>query len=99
MKIVLATANTDLQLSLGLSLSAEPGITIAGTASEVDSLREPLQWRDRTMAEAPGKVVRLQLEFRHARIHALHGDFHFADALDVALTEDGKPIDAEFMDC
>lgn len=27
-----------------------------------------------------------------------HSDFHFADALDVALTDDGKPIDADFMD-
>ena len=67
--------------------------------SRVDSLREPLRWRDKTLAEVAGKVVRLQLEFRHARIHALHGDFHFADALDVALADDGKPIDTEFIDC
>ena len=26
------------------------------------------------------------------------GDFHFADALDLAPTDDGKPIDTNFMD-
>lgn len=67
--------------------------------SQVDSLRQPLQWREKTLAEMVGKVVRLQVSFRHARLYALHGDFHFADALDVALIDDGKPIDTGFMDC
>jgi len=67
--------------------------------SRVDSLRQPLRWKEKTLKEVTGKVVRLEIEFRHARIHALHGNFHFADALDVALTDDGKPIDSNFMDC
>ena len=38
LKIVLATADTNLQLSLGLSLSEEPSVSIVGTASEAESL-------------------------------------------------------------
>ena len=38
MKIVLATADTNLQLSLGLSLSEEPSVSIVGTTSEAESL-------------------------------------------------------------
>ncbi len=64
----------------------------------VDGLRQALRWKENSLGEVVGKVVRLQLKFRHARIYALHGDFHFADALDVALIDDGKPIDAGFMD-
>jgi DNA-binding NarL/FixJ family response regulator len=37
-KIVLATADTHLQISLGLSLSEEPGAKIVGTASDTKSL-------------------------------------------------------------
>ena len=47
-------------------------------------LDPPREVRGR-LAEAIGKVVRLQIDFRHARLHALHGDFHFADALDEVL--------------
>jgi hypothetical protein len=66
--------------------------------AQLESLRHPLQWKQKALAEVSGKVVRLQLKFRHARIYALHGDVHFADALDVALIDDGKAIDASFMD-
>ena len=38
MKIVLATADSNLQLSLGLSLSEEPSVTIVGATSEAESL-------------------------------------------------------------
>ena len=38
MKIVLATADTNLQLSLGLSLSEEPSVAIVGATSESESL-------------------------------------------------------------
>ena len=38
MKIVLATADSNLQLSLGLSLSEEPSVTIVGVTSEAESL-------------------------------------------------------------
>jgi len=37
-KIVLATADSNLQLSLGLSLSEEPSVTIVGVTSEAESL-------------------------------------------------------------
>ena len=38
MKIVLATADSNLQLSLGLILSEEPAVNIVGTTSESQSL-------------------------------------------------------------
>ncbi len=66
---------------------------------QIDSLGEPLRWRDKSLGDVCGKVIRLEMELQHARIHALHGDFHFADALDVTLVDDGKPIDPDFMDC
>ena len=63
-----------------------------------DSLDWPLRWRGHDLREVVGQVVRLEVRFRNARLFAVRGDFHFLDALDVALTEDGKPIDRDFLD-
>ena len=65
---------------------------------ESDSLDSSIAWREKSNAELVGKVIRLELQFRNARIYAFRGDFHFADALDVALVKDGKPIDTTLFD-
>ena len=58
-----------------------------------DSLSWPLRWRNRTGEELVGKIVRLELKFRAARIHAFRGNFHFIDAQDRWMLTDSKPID------
>ena len=55
-----------------------------------DSLRLPVRWKDKDASELAGKVIRLQVRFRNARIYALRGAYHFLDALDVAMIDDGK---------
>jgi len=63
-----------------------------------DSLAWPLRWRDRTGEELLGKIVRLEVKFRAARLFAVRGDFHFIDAQDRSLLQDGKPIEASLLD-
>ncbi|MFW5798968.1 MAG: hypothetical protein ACOCXX_04860, partial [Planctomycetota bacterium] len=57
---------------------------------EVDDLAAPLRWKERRLDELAGQVIRLEVTLRHARLHALRGSFHFADALDVSLIDDGR---------
>ena len=63
-----------------------------------DQTDQPVRWRQRSLGEVANQVVRLEVEFRNAHIHAFRGNFHFADALDVALVDDSRPIDAAFLD-
>ncbi len=66
---------------------------------EIDATDAPIRFRDKAdLSELQGKPIRLEMRFRHARIHAVRGHFHWLDALDVALLKDGQPIDATFMD-
>ena len=66
---------------------------------EVDALDAPLRFRDKAdLSELMNRPIRLQIKFRGARIHAMRGQFHWLDALDVALLKDGKPIDRELFD-
>lgn len=66
---------------------------------EVDALDAPLRFRGKAdLSELMNRPIRLQMKFRGARIHAMRGQFHWLDALDVALLKDGKPIDREFFD-
>jgi len=65
---------------------------------EEDSLDRPLRWKDRDLQSLVGKAVRLEIQFRNARLYALRGSFHWLDALDVAMIQDGKPIDTSLFD-
>jgi len=65
---------------------------------EQDTTAWSLGWRGRSLAELMRKVLRLEVRFRHARLHAVRGHFHFADALDVALVDDGREIDTRLFD-
>ena len=59
---------------------------------ECDELAAPIRWQGRSLEEVTNRVLRLEAKFRNARIHAFRGEFHFVDALDVALIDDGRPI-------
>lgn len=61
---------------------------------ETDSLNYELAWKQRDTSDLIGRVVRLEVQFRHAHLYALRGRFHFCDALDVALLQDGKPLES-----
>jgi hypothetical protein len=76
------------------------GYTFAGCIpfKEADSLDWRVGWREGELEDLVGKVVRLEVKFRNARLYAFRGDFHFADALDVAMVADGKPIDTTLFD-
>ena len=66
---------------------------------EVDALEAPLRFQDKAdLGGLMNRPIRLQMKFRGARIHAMRGQFHWLDALDVALLKDGKTIDREFLD-
>ena len=65
---------------------------------EGDALDWPLAWRDHALAELLGRVIRLEFKLRNARLYAVRGDFHFADATDVTLVGDDLPIDRDLFD-
>jgi hypothetical protein len=66
---------------------------------EVDALDAPLRFRDKPdLRDLMNQPIRLQMKFRAARIHAMRGQFHWLDALDVVLLKDGKPIDRKSFD-
>jgi len=63
-----------------------------------DALDRPLRWRDKDLAEFVGRVVRLDVTFRAARLYALRGAFHFIDAQDWQMLRDGLAIDTSLFD-
>jgi hypothetical protein len=65
---------------------------------EGDSLDWALTWKGGNLTELVGQVVRLEFKFRHARLYAVRGDFHFADAVDVTMIADRQPIDTTLFD-
>ena len=77
-----------------------PGFTFddCEVLREEDSLARPIRWRDKKNDDLVGKVVRLEMTFRNARIYALRGSFHWLDALDVAMCHDGKAVDTSLFD-
>jgi hypothetical protein len=57
-----------------------------------DSLNVQLRWKSARLDDVIGKIVRLEVRLQHARIYAIRGEFHFIDAQDRSLIEDGQPI-------
>jgi hypothetical protein len=63
-----------------------------------NSMRHVLRWKKATLEPQVGKAMRLEIEFRQAHLFAIYGDWHFIDAQDMWLLEDGKPVPAKRFD-
>ena len=61
------------------------------TAKSIDSTRLTLRWHGNLQAVI-GRIVRLEIRLRNSRLYAIRGHFHFIDAQDRWLIEDGQPI-------
>jgi hypothetical protein len=57
-----------------------------------DSVDFALHWTKGRLENLVGKIVRLELQMRNARLFAIRGRFHFIDAQDRSLIQDGQPI-------
>lgn len=59
---------------------------------EEDALVHSLTWRDGDLRDILHKVIRLEVRLRNAQVFAFRGNFHFLDAQDRWMLDDGKPI-------
>jgi hypothetical protein len=77
-----------------------PGLAYADCVPlrQGDALRHELRWKSASLADQVGKVIRLEMSFRQANLFALYGRWHFIDAEDLWMLEDGKPIPAKRFD-
>lgn len=57
-----------------------------------DSTGHSLMWKHHDLSEVVGKIVRLEVRLQQARLYSFRGHFHFIDAQDRSLIDDGKPI-------
>ncbi|MHC4878089.1 MAG: hypothetical protein ACYTGL_16670 [Planctomycetota bacterium] len=57
-----------------------------------DSMNFPIRWKTASLADVTEKIVRLEVQMRHARLFAIRGQFHFIDAQDRSLIQDGQTI-------
>lgn len=57
-----------------------------------DSLKFPVRWRKAQLKDVIGKMVRLEVQLRHALLFAIRTHFHFIDAQDRSLIQDGHPL-------
>jgi hypothetical protein len=57
-----------------------------------DSINAPLRWKSGTAKDVAGRIVRLEVRMRHAKLFAIRGGFHLIDALDRWMLEHGKAI-------
>lgn len=60
--------------------------------SSDDSFDFDVRWNGSRLEDLTGKIVRLETRMRHARLFAIRGHFHFIDAQDRSLLQDGRPI-------
>lgn len=63
-----------------------------------DELAHRVAWKEADPATLANRTVRLEIEFRQARIYSLAMRHHFLDAQDKWLLEDGKKIEAKRFD-
>ena len=57
-----------------------------------DSTRFDVRWKATPLNQIINKIVRLEVRMRDARLYAIRGHFHFIDAQDRSLIQDGQPI-------
>lgn len=58
----------------------------------------PLRWRGGALDDLQGRALRIEVKFRDARLFGFRGDWHFLDAQDAWLLDDGKPIEPTRFD-
>jgi hypothetical protein len=63
-----------------------------------NSLNWRLAWRNNPLDRLVGRVIRLEVKLRSARLYAFRGDFHFIDAQDMWMLRDNKRINASIFD-
>lgn len=64
-----------------------------------DSIAWPLLWwGKKKLDELVNKVIRLEVRFRNANIYSFQADYHFLDAQDWSMIDDGKSIDTSLFD-
>lgn len=64
---------------------------------DVDATTLDLTWKG-DWSSVVGKPVRLELRWLNGRVYALRGDWHFLDAQDWHLLEDGQAINPRWFD-
>lgn len=57
-----------------------------------DSVNFQLRWNDQDLEQVRGKIVRVEAKMRHARLYVIRGHFHFIDAQDRSLIQDGEAV-------
>lgn len=57
-----------------------------------DSVSTPMQWRSAKLQDVVGRIVRLEIRMRDARLYAVRGHIHFIDAQDRWMIEDGESV-------
>lgn len=77
-----------------------PGLSFDDCAPfvEQDSTGWRLRWKEADLGKIDGKPIRVELKWLNGRVYALRGDWHFLDAQDWHLLEDGKTIDPRWFD-
>lgn len=57
-----------------------------------DSMSFDVRWKTARLADLAGRIVRLEVQMTHAHLFAIRGHFHFIDAQDRSLLQEGLPI-------
>ena len=57
-----------------------------------DATHFPVRWKNDNVEQVIGKIFRLEVRLRHARLFAIRGHFHFIDAQDRSQIQDGQLI-------
>ena len=57
-----------------------------------DFVNAELHWKSGQLKDVVGRIVRLEVSLRHAKLFAIRGTLHFIDAQDKWMIEDGKLI-------
>ena len=63
-----------------------------------DSTGWSLRWRGADLGSLVGRPVRLEVRWLNGRLYGFRGNWHFIDAQDWGLLEDGKAIDTHWFD-
>lgn len=63
-----------------------------------DQLKFQMRWKQASVNDLAGKVVRIEIEFQNAQVYSLTCAYHMLDAEDQWLMKDGKPVDTSRFD-